>query len=92
MNRSVNGGRILASLCSFISELWSALLSLRDEPGTVLSTLHAFTCFMLQQSHEVGVNTVLIYPHFLNLSGKGKFNYVAKVTQLVSGRNFPSGS
>lgn len=91
MNRSVNGGRILASLCSFISELWSALLNLHDEPGTVLSTLRVLTCFMLQQSHEVGINTVLIYPHFLNLPGKEKFSYVAKVTQLVSGRNFLSG-
>ena len=47
MNRSMNGGRFLASVPNIISEVWSVLLSLHDEPGAALSALRVLTCFTL---------------------------------------------
>lgn len=45
----------------------------------------------LQQPHEVGINTGLIYPCLLDLPGKETLRHMVKVTQFVSDRNLPSG-
>lgn len=45
----------------------------------------------LQQPHEVGINTGLIYPCLPDLPGKEKLRHMAEVTQFISDRNLPSG-
>lgn len=91
MNRSMNSGCFLASVLNIISEVWSTLLSLHDEPGAALSTSRVLTCFTLATVPWGWYYSCPPLSRFLNFSGKEKLNHLAKVTQLISSRNFLSG-